>query len=80
MARLELDLPGLEQAARNALRAAIREHERSLPLRTSVTPARDHRAIGDWAHDLVRVDWQVARLERFLAELRALATREGGPA
>src|SRR4051812_42362797 len=76
MARLELDHPGLEHAARIASRAA--ERRRPAP---AAAPAPQDPAITRSAQHGPLPDWQIARLEQFIAQLRTLATtRAGGPA
>jgi hypothetical protein len=73
MARLELDHPGLEHAARIALRTAQR--------RTPATAAATRRdlSIARSAGRGPLREWQIARLEQFVGQLRTLTSDAGGP-
>ena len=73
MARLELEHPGLEHAARIALRAA----ERRTAARASA-PARDLSIARSAGRAPLR-EWQIARLEQFVGQLRTLTSDAGGP-
>ena len=75
MARLELDQPGLEHAARMALRAG----KRRTPARAA-TATRQDPAIARSALEAPLTEWQIARLEQFVGQLRAPATTEAGGA
>jgi hypothetical protein len=73
MARLELEHPGLEHAARIALRAA----ERRTPATAAAT--RRELSIACSAGRAPLRGWQIARLEQFVGQLRTLTSDAGGP-
>jgi hypothetical protein len=75
MARLELEHPGLEHAARVALRAAGRRT--GAP---AATQAPEAPSIMCSAQRAALCEWQIARLEHFVRQLRTLRTDAGGAA